>query len=128
MLTRSKAVAIVDWALRITGVLSFIAVSFLYVQSERRNDCQSDINQQQLARSQNLDADLTREREASRRVDDALAAIVAASLAPTAPLEKEARRLITDLSVALAAQARARTAADEARRANPPIPTPATAC
>lgn len=123
-----KVTLLADWALRIAGVISFIAVSLLYVQVGKVATCNQKVNEAQNTRARNLDGDLTRERNASRRVDDALAAIVAASLASTPPLATESRRLITELGVALASQAKARADADEARRLNPPIAEPATAC
>jgi hypothetical protein len=131
----ARVTAVVDWITRILGTLAFILVAVGYVdvratqaELERTQECQARFNEAQAQRSQNLDGDLTRERNASRRVDDALAAIVAAALTGKPTLPAEARRLITELSVALGAQAKARADADRAREANPPVPEPATHC
>jgi hypothetical protein len=124
----TRVTVIVDWVTRILGTLSFIVVSALYVDVQQQQDCQAAFNQAQAQRSQALDGDLTRERNASRRVDDALAGIVAAALTGKPTLPAESRRLITELSVALSEQAKARNLADQARQENPPIPEPATRC
>lgn len=119
---------VVDWITRIVGTLSFVAVSLLYLDVQNQQDCQAQFNERQAQRSSNLDGDLTRERVASRRVDDALAAIITAILQPIHPTPAESRALFTELSSALAAQSQARDAADRARAANPPVTEPVTRC
>lgn len=123
----------VDWTLRIVGVLSFVVAGFAYTetrnQARETNDlaeCQAKVNAAILQRSKNLDADLTREREASRRVDDALAAVITAALSGSQDPYRS-RALVTALSAALTEQKKARVDADEARAKNPPI-EPETAC
>jgi len=110
----------VDWTLRIVGVLSFVVAGFVYTDNNRTTECQAAINTAIAQRAKNLDADLTRERETGRRVDDALAAVVAAVLSQQID-NGQSRQLFANLSSALGDQAKARAAADKARADNPPV-------
>jgi hypothetical protein len=134
-MTTSRITDTIDWILRVVGVTSLIFVLFLFgemrEQDEReriKNECQARVNAAQSQRSLNLNHELTVERNAERRADDALAEIVRASLAPERPTPAESRRLVTNLLTALSAQKTARTEADEARKENPPVPAPEEAC
>lgn len=123
-----KVVTFTDVTLRILGAVSFVAVTLIFLDGRDRDACQDKVNSAQQQRSINLDGDLTRERTASRRVDDALAAIVASILRPVQPTPEQGRAMFSELAVALASQAKARDAADEARRLNPPVPPAETSC
>jgi hypothetical protein len=100
-----------------------------YFSRAQRDDsaCQAQINVAQTTRAKNLDGDLTSERNAGRVVDDALAAVVAASLQKPPPTPAEGRQLLINLDAALTKRAQARVAADQARKDNPPVDA-TTAC
>lgn len=124
---RSRFIAGVDWTLRVVGLLSFLMAGFAYNVSQRNTEetrvyaeCQGRINAAVIQRAKNLDADVTRERNASRGVDDALAAIVSSALKGQNDPAR-GRVLVTALSAALSEQKTAREAADEARAKNPPV-------
>ena len=127
-MNRSRLYKYVPLTLILLALLSVAQGSYYVWVNRKEALCQVQINEQQNARTRALVQSADEERNSSRRVDDAFAALVLASLKKPPPNQAEARRLVTELYNALSEQARARSAADDARQKNPPPPEVDEAC
>jgi hypothetical protein len=118
----------VDWITRIVGTLSLVFLGVFYMAERDQAQCQAEFNVANLARNRNLDGVVAEERAANRRADDALAGVLTTLLTqPPAPAEAR-RRALEELQMTLSELREARIEADEARKKNPPIADPETAC
>lgn len=126
------ASALVDAVIRVVVVLSLLVGGVAFYQNRELTKCVATYNNTNNARSVALTAATDQERAATRRADDAQAALF---LSPVLnkPTEKrtpadqaEILRLFRAYQLALTAQSKERATADDARRDHP-IPDPPSA-